>query len=443
MSLIKIYFFLSSSSLSWDTIERKFVQQVAHHVNAVNDSNDPKILSNALAILENLLISGAKFNTLVDSEITLPSLMKHVQQNCKNSLIQQNAIALVNALLIKSDLSKRKAIAATLSSKYIREIILENVINNSRQDDTGLSHVGSEMAHQLYILQTSLFNLHEERMHINSTTSSQMDTLAREKITELTKLAFENEWIGTVELNQRSKSIISSSSNMKSCNSFKDDYMRLGFINCKNPVEDFNDCPPGLFALDLMLYFARNYTETCVKVVLENCCRSDREHECPFARSSIQITKLIAEIFKIGEGPSDEGKIFYPMFFTHDYPIEEFFCICVPLLNKTWKEMKASVEDFAKVFLVLRQQLTRALADPEAVCSFDKFKVKLNSLTYSAIMNIWQKERTSREEWENKAQAILELRERIKPSIVELIKQQRLRYLTEGTEFVKYSNKGG
>ena len=105
--------------------------------------------------------------------------------------------------------------------------------------------------------------------------------------------------------------------------------------------------------------------------------------------------------------------------------------------------MKASVEDFAKVFSVLRQQLTRALADPEAVCSFDKFKVKLNSLTYSAIMNIWQKERTSREEWENKAQAILELRERIKPSIVELIKQQRLRYLSEGTEFVKYSNKGG
>lgn len=39
---------------------------------------------------------------------------------------------------------------------------------------------------------------------------------------------------------------------------------------------------------------------------------------------------------------------FHPMFFTHDKSFEEFFCTCIQLLNKTWKEMRATSEDFNK-----------------------------------------------------------------------------------------------
>ena len=46
------------------------------------------------------------------------------------------------------------------------------------------------------------------------------------------------------------------------------------------------------------------------------------------------------------------------------------------------------------------------------------------------------------EEWENKAKAILQLRELVAPDILKLIQRQRLRFLTEGTQFVKYSSKG-
>jgi len=130
------------------------------------------------------------------------------------------------------------------------------------------------------------------------------------------------------------------------------------------------------------------------------------------------------------------------MFFTHDHPLEEFYCIAVSLLNKTWKEMRATVEDFVKVFSVLKTQLTKAMSDGEATVNFDKFKLKLASLSYSVITSLWQKERSSREEWENKAFAILELRDMVKTEIIDLIKQQRLLYLTEGTRFDKYSNKG-
>jgi len=37
------------------------------------------------------------------------------------------------------------------------------------------------------------------------------------------------------------------------------------------------------------------------------------------------------------------------MFFGQDHFFEELFCICIQLVNKTWKEMRATQEDFAKV----------------------------------------------------------------------------------------------
>lgn len=37
------------------------------------------------------------------------------------------------------------------------------------------------------------------------------------------------------------------------------------------------------------------------------------------------------------------------MFFTHDQALEELFAIGIQLLNKTWKEMRATAEDFHKV----------------------------------------------------------------------------------------------
>jgi len=87
--------------------------------------------------------------------------------------------------------------------------------------------------------------------------------------------------------------------------------------------------------------------------VLENSCRAD-EHECPFGRTSVELVKLLCEVLRIGEAPSEQGQNYHPMFFTHDHPFEEFFCICIILLNKTWKEMRATTEDFVKVICLCR-----------------------------------------------------------------------------------------
>ena len=129
------------------------------------------------------------------------------------------------------------------------------------------------------------------------------------------------------------------------------------------------------------------------------------------------------------------------MFFNHDHPFEELFCTCLVVVTKTWKEMRATVEDFTKVFSVVREQITRVLASNPA--TQEAFKDKIAQLTYAEITELWQQERNSREQWESRSRPIMELRQQIEPEILELIQQQRLGYLTEGTRFSKYNTNRG
>uniref|UniRef100_T1J981 ELMO domain-containing protein n=1 Tax=Strigamia maritima TaxID=126957 RepID=T1J981_STRMM len=403
---------MDHGNVSWDNLEPKFINKVASYVNNPAASLTPRTVKASLSILESLVLNSSKKYTLVDQEVTLPNLIMHLQST--DGEIQQNAIALINALFLKADENKRKAMAGTLSSRQIRNVILNSIIQGPRT-------IGAEMAHQLYVLQSLLLNLLEDR---KMTKMDPQDSDDREKILELRKIAFDNDDARDVTSRRPG---------------YAKDYKKLGFQNHANPAEDFTESPPGMLALDNMIYFARYHADAYTKVVLENSCRSD-DHECPFGETSIGLTKLLCEILKIGEPPSEQGQTFYPMFFTHDHAFEEFFCICVMLLNKTWKEMRATKEDLRKVFSVVKEQISRALSN--SATTLDKFRNKLNTLTYSEITNLWQQERTSREEWESQARPIVELRCQITPEIMELIQQQRLGYLVDGTMFTKYTNKG-
>lgn len=408
---------MDHSIVFWDVLQPEFIKKIATYVNNQAASQEPQTLEASLAILECVVLNSTSKYFIVEQEVTLPNLTLHLQS--PNSEIQQNAIALINALFTKAETTKRKSMAMTLSSRHIRNIIVTSVIQGSRP-------VGAEMAHQLYVLQTLQLNLLEDR---KCTKIDPQDQDAMTKILELRRIAFESDDVGSRDVPAKRQG------------GYGKDYKRLGFKNHTNPAEDFAETPPGVLALDNMVYFARTHTDSYTKVVLENSCRAD-EHECPFGSTSIELTKLLCEILKIGEHPTDQGQMFYPMFFTHDHPFEEFFCICIVLLNKTWKEMRATTEDFVKVFSVVREQITRALSQVPAPATLDVLKTRLNALTYNEITCLWQQERSNREEWESQAKPVVELREQITPEIVELIQRQRLAFLVEGTMFTKYNAKG-
>uniref|UniRef100_A0A8C1X1E7 Engulfment and cell motility 2 n=1 Tax=Cyprinus carpio TaxID=7962 RepID=A0A8C1X1E7_CYPCA len=376
--------------VSWDLISVSFIKQISGYVN--QPMVDVSILQRSLAILESMVLNSHSLYQRVAQETTVAQLIAHLQVS--NQEIQTYAIALINALFLKTPEDRRQLMcvicvyvcvclwqemASTLAQKHLRGIILNVSVNP-------------------YIMTSDYI------------------------IFELRRIAFDgdNDPSGT----EKRKAI------------YTKDYKMLGFTNPVNPAMDFTQTPPGMLALDNMLYLAKVHQDTYIRIVLENCSREDK-HECPFGRSAIELTRMLCDILQVGELPNEGCNDFHPMFFTHERAWEEFFCVCIQLLNKTWKEMRATAEDFNKVMTVVREQITRALAMKPP--SLEQLRVKLRSLSYSEILRLRQSERMSQDDFQSPP--IIELRERIQPEILELIKQQRLNRLCEGSCFRKLGNR--
>ncbi|KAA0710478.1 Engulfment and cell motility protein 1 [Triplophysa tibetana] len=396
--------------VSWDTFSVAFIKKIAGYV--CKSAMDTAVLQRSLAILESMVLNSQDLYQKVAQEITIGQLIPHLQGTDQD--IQTYTIAVINALFLKAPEEKRQEMAHILAQKQLRSIILSNVIRSNKP-------INDEMAHQLYVLQVLTFNLLEDRM---MTKMDPQDQAQRDIIFELRRIAFDVECesnnSGSIEKRKR----------------LSKQFTKTHFTNHVNPAVDFTQIPPGMLALDNMLYFARQHQDAYIRIVLENSSREDK-HECPFGRSSIELTKMLCEILKVGELPSENCHDFHPMFFTHDRSFEEFFCICIQLLNKTWKEMRATSEDFNKVMQVVKEQITRALTVKPN--SLDQFKSRLQNLSYTEILKLRQSERMNQEDFQSRP--ILELREKIQPEIMELIKQQRLNRLCEGTAFRKISSR--
>uniref|UniRef100_A0A671N840 Engulfment and cell motility protein 3-like n=1 Tax=Sinocyclocheilus anshuiensis TaxID=1608454 RepID=A0A671N840_9TELE len=371
--------------VSWENLSSVFIKKIAGFVNA--KVLDTSIQQVSLAILESMVLSSSSLFNEVKQEITLERLISHLQVT--NQQLQTKAMALLMAMLQAGGEADRQV------------------------------RVGDEMAHYLYVLQTVRLNHLEARMRtpLDSYNQEQRDMLH-----ELRQAAFETESESGLS-NERRRSLCAK------------EFKKLGFSNNSNPGQDLSRCPPGLLALDTMAYFASRYPDAYSRFVLENSSREDK-HECPFARSSIQLTLILCEILRIGEPPSETGSDYHPIFFAQDRLLEEFFCICIQLLNKTWKEMRATQEDFDKVMQVVREQITRTLSSKPT--SLELFKNKVNALNYSEILKLRQTERLHQEET---LAPPVELKERLKPELLELIRQQRLNRLCHGTLFRKISSR--
>uniref|UniRef100_A0A8C5GY96 Engulfment and cell motility protein 3-like n=1 Tax=Gouania willdenowi TaxID=441366 RepID=A0A8C5GY96_GOUWI len=386
--------------VSWENLSSVFIKKIAGFVNT--KPTDVSIQQVSLDILESMVLSSHSLFLQVKHEVTMEKLIAHLQVT--NQQIQTKAMALLMALLQTAGDSERQVKTF---------VLLQNIIHSS-----GL--VQDEMAHYLYVLQSVTLNHLEPRMRTPLDCYSQEQ---RDILHGLRQAAFETESENSLS-HERRRSLCAK------------EFKKLGFSNNSNPGQDLVRTPPGLLAMDTMFYFANRYPDAYSRFVLENSSREDK-HECPFARSSIQLTLILCEILRIGETPSETGSDYHPIFFSQDRLLEELFCVCIQLLNKTWKEMRATQEDFGKVMQVVREQITRTLSSKPT--SLELFKNKVNALNYSEILKLRQTERLHQEE--TLAPPVLELKERLKPELLELIRQQRLNRLCQGTMFRKISSR--
>ncbi|XP_029552769.1 engulfment and cell motility protein 3 isoform X1 [Salmo trutta] len=395
--------------VSWENLSAVFIKKIASFVNAT--VLDASIQQVSLAILESMVLSSSSLFQQVKQEVTLERLLSQLQVT--NQQIQTKAMALLMALLQTAGHADRQELFVFLGKKNLRQYIYKNIIHSS-------ASVGDEMAHYLYVLQSVTLNHLEPRMRMPLDSYNQEQ---REILHGLRQAAFETESENSLS-HERRRSLCAK------------EFKKLGFSNNSNPGQDLLRAPPGLLALDTMAHFASCYPDAYSRFVLENSSREDK-HECPFARSSIQLTLILCEILSIGEPPSETGSDYHPIFFAQDQLLDELFCICIQLLNKTWKEMRATQEDFDKVMQVVREQITRTLSSKPT--SLELFKNKVNALNYSEILKLRQTERLHLEE--TLAPPVLELKERLRPELLELIRQQRLNRLCQGTLFRKISSR--
>ncbi|XP_029095668.1 engulfment and cell motility protein 3 isoform X1 [Monodon monoceros] len=459
--------------VSWETLSIPFVRKVVCYVNM--NLMDASVQPLALGLLESVTLSSPALGQLVKSEVPLDRLLVHLQ--VMNQQLQTKAMALLTALLQGSSAAERKHMLDYLWQRNLRQFIykvgrtrpgrpfpapllvahthtrelavLQNIIHSAVP-------LGDEMAHHLYVLQALTLGLLEPRMRTPLDPYSQEQ---REQLQALRQAAFEpeGESLGTGLSADRRRSLCAREFR-KLGFSVSDPYpaprpclnpglllfQRAGpFLSClspfpqnSNPAQDLERVPPGLLALDNMLYFSRHAPSAYSRFVLENSSREDK-HECPFARSSIQLTVLLCELLHVGEPCSETAQDFSPMFFGQDQSFHELFCVSIQLLNKTWKEMRATQEDFDKVTQVVREQLARTLALKPS--SLELFRTKVNALTYGEVLRLRQTERLHQEG--TLAPPILELREKLKPELMGLIRQQRLLRLCEGTLFRKISSR--
>ncbi|XP_069595763.1 engulfment and cell motility protein 3 isoform X3 [Ranitomeya imitator] len=397
--------------VSWETFSPAFIQKVVTFVNL--NLMLLEITRLALIILESVVQSNTTLGAMVRQEVPLDRLLMLLQLPDQETQIK--VMALLVALLQTVGGQDRVEMLDYLWKKNMRQFIHKSIIH-------GWPQLGDEMRHYLYVLQCLSLGLLDGRMRIAMDPN---DAEQRQQLQNLRLVAFPNEVEeGGHMTSERRRSLCAK------------EFRKLGFTNNGSPWQDLCHVPPGLLALDNMVYFSTRWPSAYSRFVLENSSREDK-HICPFGRSSIHLTLILCEILQVGESASETGQDFLTLFYAQDHFLQELFCVCIQVLNKTWKEMRATQEDFDKVMHVVKDQISRTLS--HAPTSLEFFRTKISSLNYSEILRRRQEERLNQDE--ALSPPVMDLRKQIQPELLNLIRQHRLHYLCEGTKFRKVSSR--
>ncbi|KJE91200.1 engulfment and cell motility protein 2 [Capsaspora owczarzaki ATCC 30864] len=391
----------------WEGLSDSFVQKICGYT----EHQNLNVKKRALAIADRFVSSPAYGYGRVAPHLRCESMIT-MMDGSSDLDIQSNTISLFNTLLLNAG-SHQPEFLQKILSLNIRKALL-NVARKS-------GGVNDELAHQLYVFQSVWFNSLAQRIQavFNRSSSAHNDMLN--------------------ELQARGADAEPSSPLPSGARKPNDSNARLGF---DDETTRALSSPYGLLALECMAYFSRKHTEIYQRIIIEQASRG--QAQCPFAKTTLHIVKLIAEIMQIGTPPSEHSLEFYIVVFSTDHPMEELVGACVQLFVRTWKEMDASSADFDKVLKVVRKQITTVLANKQESQpqSVETFKTATFGVSYKTILAQQETEMQEKESVHHQAEPVRQLRERIQTDIVQLVKKHRLSLLVEGAFFPKYTQKG-
>lgn len=391
--------------VSWDSLTENFVKKLINFTDKSLHSQEyfrPTVVSKTLAILESIILNSSKFIQIVSNEISVGTAIPFLMKTSVD--VKYNTLAFINAMIAKSP--NREKVMSELKVNNYNGTIMEYILNHFQ------SNTPQEIAHELYVYQSHVLNQVDGRMKSRFVPG---DPKMEEDVRVLPTRAFPDEYSGS-----KQKVPIT-----------EHHWKQLGFLK-GDPQDDFNESPPGVLALDCMVYFAKSKHDSFTRLLF-----SYTDSQCPFAQTSIALTKVLCQMLRIGEPPSEIAYDYIPIFVWSEEPFKEVFCVAIQLLFKTWREMRASILDLEKVMVVVTKQISMVIINGGlSLTSFDILRNRLFDLSYKKIT---QTEESSQLLDENvlKSKPVQELCERIKPDVVQLVRQERLRHLVEGATFPK------
>ena len=394
--------------VSWEALSENFVKKLINFIEKSNDIQyfQASIVSMCLDILQSTISNSPKFYELIAKDVSIEHVMPFLDKS--ENEVKRTTLAFINAMISKAP--KKEDVFKKLY-QFGRQL-KDSVLSRFQSEST----VPREIAQELYVYQCHLLNHYESRMKQKFVAG---DAHMEEDLHHLPARAFQDEY------GNRPRVVVSEAH-----------WKQLGFLKWSDPRQEFMETPPGVLALDCMVYFARQKHDLYSRFVLVHA-----ENQCPFADASVALTKVLCNIFRVGEPPIELAHEFIPLIVTNDEPFKDIFGVTIQLLFKTWREMRASVLDLEKVMVVVTKQILTVLQSSATLTTLDILKQKLFELTYKKIIEADENSQLL-DESVLKSKPVQELSEAIRPEIIELVKQERLRHLVEGATFPKIGRRG-
>lgn len=118
---------MDHGTVSWDILQPSFI---ARNISFINNRTTyaKEVVQCALAVLENTVNNSTKY-ALIEKDVSFDRLLSLLQDPAP--VIQQNTIALINALFQKADEPRKQAFSLAFCSKPYRNVLMTSVINSN------------------------------------------------------------------------------------------------------------------------------------------------------------------------------------------------------------------------------------------------------------------------------------------------------------------------
>uniref|UniRef100_A0A1I7TTJ7 ELMO domain-containing protein n=2 Tax=Caenorhabditis tropicalis TaxID=1561998 RepID=A0A1I7TTJ7_9PELO len=372
---------LAVGDYTWKSVPRDVVVSISALVTGKAKREEANTLLAALQMIEQLVTGDDTTREWVLEEVPIETLIRHVEKS--DERIAFSALSLMNSMIKRcADNTKRVELIKALEVVPFRNAVHSSLLRGgSARDPKALE--------QLVEVQRSLISVYDTSPPTDQDIQKILDLESVEEISE--------------ELIDKWKS-------------------QLEQHRC------------GRLATAAMIQFAEKSPQDLRMLVSENTMRIEggKWQLIPMWTRCCDIT---AEVFGLIPG-RDELHRLIAILFSTDAPFSSIFSCVVHLFHRTWREMQAKGGEMEKVGSVVLEQLRHVIKMRE-MQDVEELASHLETFSYKAMQEVWREAQLGKENDQLHSQSVIQLKNKLRPKMEELVRKNHLNFLKHGAVFRK------